>query len=300
MDPRCAFCQLELEDSDHLFLHCPHVQECWQHAISHNWISSDFLAVQHTDILQKLLWARTSPSVRLDRIVPLLWSIWKTRNQKVFRNETSSPLITLIRAKKASAEWRIRHKLTQPLFPSSNSYPSSSCRKTYWVAWRAPPGGSIKVNFDGAKTSQGAAGGFIIRDWEGQFIQAASFRLGSASVLVAEATALRNGIHAAVQAGFTHIQIEGDNKTLIQAVQGRIQPPWEIQVLIHDIHMFMQRCISVTFFHIFREDNRAADWLARFGLSCCSTSVWHVIPHRDLGCILYEDNLGRTLERRAA
>ena len=35
---------------------------------------------------------------------------------------------------------------------------------------------------------------------------------------------MRNGIKKAVQAGFTHIQIEGDNKILIQAVQGYIQP----------------------------------------------------------------------------
>ena len=43
---------------------------------------------------------------------------------------------------------------------------------------------------------------------------------------------MRNGIKEAVQAGFTHIQVEGDNNILIQAVQGHIQHPWEIQVLV--------------------------------------------------------------------
>jgi len=47
----------------------------------------------------------------------LLWSIWKTKNNMVFRNETPSPVRTFIRAKKVSAEWRIRDKLTQTLHP---------------------------------------------------------------------------------------------------------------------------------------------------------------------------------------
>ena len=58
-------------------------------------------------------------------------------------------------------------------------------------------------------------------------------------MLVAEATTMRNGIKAALQAGFTDIHIKWDNKILIQAVQGHIQVPWEIQVLIQDIHTFL-------------------------------------------------------------
>ena len=58
--------------------------------------------------------------------------------------------------------------------------------------------GFIKINFDGSKSSQGAAGGFIIRNWEGKFIQASAFNLGASSILIAEATAMHNGIKVAV------------------------------------------------------------------------------------------------------
>ena len=75
-----------------------------------------------------------------------------------------------------------------------------------------------------------------------------------------------------MQVGFTDIHIEGDNKILIQAVQGHIQVSWEIQVLIQDIHTYSQLCNNV---HMFNE-----------------------VPHRDNLRILYEDNLGRILERR--
>jgi len=77
--------------------------------------------------------------------------------------------------------------------------------------------------------------------------------------MVAEATTMRNRIRAGVQAGFTNIHIEGDNKVLIQAVQGQIQTPWEIHVLVQDIHYYFQSCSHVLVKHTFREGNRAAD-----------------------------------------
>jgi len=71
-------------------------------------------------------------------------------------------------------------------------------------------------------------GGYIIRNWKTEFIQVSAFNMGTSSILVVEATKIRNGINAAVQAGYTDIHIEGDNKILIQVVQGYIQAPWEL------------------------------------------------------------------------
>ena len=165
----------------------------------------------------------------------------------------------MIRAKRASAEWRIRHKLThsnQPTLPPSSS---RNPKQLVGIAWQRLPGGFIKVNFDGSKSSQHAAGGYVIRDWTGRIIQAGACNLGTTSILVAEATAMRNGLRAAITAGFTNIHIEGDNKILIQSVQGRIHTPWAIQVLVQDIHYYLQTCNHVVINHIFREGNRAAD-----------------------------------------
>jgi len=154
--------------------------------------------------------------------------------------------------------------------------------------------------FYGSENSQGAAGGFLIRDWTGRFLQAASFNLGAMSVLVAEATTMRNRIKAAVQAGFTDIHIKGNNRILIQAVQRKVQVPWEIQVLVQDITTFLNRFNKVIINHIFRQGHSTTDWLAKFGLSIHSTNVWNVVLPRDLRRVLFEDNLGRTLKRRAS
>ena len=121
--------------------------------------------------------------------------------------------------------------------------------------------------------------------------------MGTSSVLIAEATAMRNGIQAAIQAGYVNLQIEGDNQILIHAIQERIQPPWEIQTLVQNILAYIQLCNNIVIYHIFKEGNRTADWVAKAGHSILSKIVWHVVPHRDLLSILCEDNLGRTLRR---
>lgn len=49
--------------------------------------------------------------------------------------------------------------------------------------------------------------------------------LGSASVLVAEALVLRDSVVKAKEKGFTRVEVEGDHKLVIEAVNGRIEPP---------------------------------------------------------------------------
>ena len=298
IDPLCPLCHNDIEDSEHLFLKCPLVHEVWHLAKVYKWLSIP-LRVALGDTLQSwLAKLRNSPTpVPLDRVVALLWSVWKSRNDVVFCNETLSPVVTLIRAKKTSAEWRIRHKLTNSIQPSPHLGPSPSFKKSLRVAWKKPPQHFIKLNSDGSKVHHQASGGYVLCNWTGHVLQAGAFPLGAASILVAEATALRNGLRAVVDAGFRKILIESDNQILIEAIQGFIQPPWEIQVLVQDINLFIQSCVHVGISHIFREANRAADWLAKLGLSLSSTCVWNQVSDRDLLCILHQDHLSYTLER---
>jgi len=92
---------------------------------------------------------------------------------------------------------------------------------------------------------------------------------------------------------------EGDNQVLIKALKGEIQTPWEIQTLIADTKKYLALANVVHIQHIFREGGRVADWVAKFGLTSCSYILWVSIPCVSLLSILIEDNLGRTLERRA-
>jgi len=204
---------------DHLFLGCTIAQDCWSLAVSHNWLNTNIVFRLQLTVLQLLSTTRNaSPKINMDRVVALLWSIWKTRNGTVFRNETPNPGLTLTRAKQASAEWRIRHKLTHNIHPPKPKFSAFSHKQNHWVAWRKSQGGFIEINFDDSKSSQGAVGGFIIRNWDGKFIQTSAFNLGASSILIAKAMTMRNRLQVAVQAGYTNIQIEGDNKIVIHVI----------------------------------------------------------------------------------
>ena len=139
LDPRYPFCQTEKKDVDHLFFHCQISQECWRLTVSHNWIDHKFVSGTQNNILQRLSSARTTtPAIRIDRVVSLIWSIWKIRNNMVFRSETPIPENTLIRVKKVNSEWRIRYKRTNPLHTPIPNQSSGNHKKTHLVVWRKP------------------------------------------------------------------------------------------------------------------------------------------------------------------
>jgi len=58
-------------------------------------------------------------------------------------------------------------------------------------------------------------------------------------------------------------------------------------------------CELISFPHIYREDNMAADWMAKYGYSLRShsLSIFSSPPCHDFFLLLVDDNLGRTLER---
>jgi len=125
--------------------------------------------------------------------------------------------------------------------------------------------------------------------------------LEHASILVAEATAMRDGIRTALQAGYRRLEVEGDNQIVIKAVLKHIQAPWQIAPILEDIWNMVAGCETVLFRHIYREGNMAADWMAKYGCSlrCHSLVLLSSPPCRQFLFLLIDDNLGRTLERRA-
>ena len=118
IDPLCPHCNTTIEDNEHLFLRCPNAQVIWQLAHDHNWVTVDAttrspltlpnwlsfikqsVGTTKLDRIVALLMSiwktRNNIIFRNDRIVALLWSIWKTRNNIIFRNESASLNVTIL------------------------------------------------------------------------------------------------------------------------------------------------------------------------------------------------------------
>ncbi|KAL6129793.1 hypothetical protein ACLB2K_073142 [Fragaria x ananassa] len=119
------------------------------------------------------------------------------------------------------------------------------------IKWQAPPNSFVKINFDGSVTSNSAACGFIIRDDNGRPVSVACC-IGSASVPIAEAMALRDSLIKAKDKGFTNVEVEGDSKLVIDAVNRRLESPWRLIKLVQDIRTLATNFDSITFKHVFR------------------------------------------------
>lgn len=137
------------------------------------------------------------------------------------------------------------------------------------VSWNPPTKHFFKLNFDGSVKRSSAAAGVIIRDGKGIPRAVKAFHLGKGnnkSTLVAEATALRNGVCLARDLRIKRLIIEGDNLTVINVLRGFCKCPREIKLLYRDICLMLGEFEDFKICHVFREGNRAADWVAKKGM----------------------------------
>jgi len=109
-------------------------------------------------------------------MVALMWSTWKTENSKVFRDEIPNPMATLLRAKKANAEWCIRHKLTQSIQPP-NQYSNHQANIDILDSMEEATRRIHQDQFGESKSSHQMSGGYVTRNWIGRLIQVGAFNM---------------------------------------------------------------------------------------------------------------------------
>ncbi|PRQ56349.1 putative ribonuclease H-like domain-containing protein [Rosa chinensis] len=98
--------------------------------------------------------------------------------------------------------------------------------------------------------------------------------VGTSTAPLAEAIALCNRLVCALERGHNRIEVEGDSKLIIDAVNKVIHPPWRLIKIVQDIQDIATRFNSISFRHIFREANFVADALANLGHKCTSGNMW--------------------------
>jgi len=157
----------------------------------------------------------------------------------------------------------------------------------------------MKLNFDGSFQGTSAVGGFIIRDWKGAVLLVDACNYGTTTVAMAESRALRDGLEAAVRAGYSALDVEGDNSLVIAAVTTNLGIPWRVRTVIHDIQQLFMQVPDSRITHVYREANLAADWLSKLGHS--TTGIWTNVDdcRAELSLIVNADRIGRSLVRRA-
>jgi hypothetical protein len=116
---RCVLCEVEIETTNHLFMHCVVVRRVWLELLK--WVDNMFIMPQNVFTH----WACWNAGVSNKRIIKglrliwhaTIWCIWKARNDKIFKDKNSEVLVIVEEAKVLSWRWSLsRLKIPTCLF----------------------------------------------------------------------------------------------------------------------------------------------------------------------------------------
>ncbi|KAF2289288.1 hypothetical protein GH714_034137 [Hevea brasiliensis] len=162
-----------------------------------------------------------------------------------------------------------------------------SCMKTITtVSWTCPPDNVFKLNTDGSLPNSGgiACGGGLIRDSNGRWIKGFKVVFGKTLVLGAELWSILEGMKLAKSLGLKDIIVESDNLIAVQILTRVLQPPGAVLLVVSAIQFILTPDWKVTFSHVLRDANYAADWLTGhlhihdFGVEVLDTLPADLVP----------------------
>ncbi|KAL0449788.1 UNVERIFIED_CONTAM: putative ribonuclease H protein [Sesamum latifolium] len=251
----CPFCDCVEETPIHTLLRCSFARQVWALSDIH-WQNLNFhaLSVEHwIDGLSLKL-----PSSDFNFVIMICWTIWWSRNLKLARKDFLFPLQVVDFARNYLLAF------------SSHSPKNTLAVSVKKDSWSCPPTGWIKVNFDGNVLDGGRALGLgiIARDAVGSCLAWLSVRLNrGGSAELAEVFAAREAICLAQKYQWHQVILEGDCSSVLDKLF-EARPNFSISSpLIADTRSLCSLLNSVSFSHVLRSGNVAADFLASSALN---------------------------------
>ncbi|KAL8546919.1 hypothetical protein ACS0TY_006582 [Phlomoides rotata] len=293
----CFLCHNDSESLDHIFAYCPFTRNLLGR-VTALFDLSLYYDIGFLDVfLQATRYQFSKQLGHLWRIafITTLWSIWHARNRAIFDDIQPSiqrcmaTILTSITETDYLAKGDFSGSVHELMIlgrlglSGRPSLPIS----TIVIRWRPPQADWIKVNVDGSTPlSPGPLfAGAIFRNSRGFFVAAFSKTVGWGYPLEAELAAIFHAILFAYDYGWLSLWVESDSTLAIHTIQRRIQIiPWRLQGLWEKVQM-AQPHMRITYSHILREGNQAADTIAKFH----SDEDWFGNCPHILDQILYRD-----------
>ncbi|KAK2978561.1 hypothetical protein RJ640_006680 [Escallonia rubra] len=206
--------------------------------------------------------------------VVVCWFLWKNRNMTIFHGAQMDALELYSEASHYLDYFRNAQENIR-----TNPHPN-----TNKVVWSPPCGNWVKINFDAAifRKERNMGCGIIVRDSKGIVLAALSKKIyGVTDPEHAEAIAAGEAARFGYDCGFNFVQMEGDAKLIINALNSSEENLSAIGGIIDDVKRIAHCFDSCTFQHIKRSGNEAAHGLAKFAYSLTEALVWMGDEERD-------------------
>lgn len=288
--PDCPRCVGVEETLSHLFRECPTSSETWKRlgVRSGGFFTYPFKAWIRIN-------ATTKPS-SLNNTTPwylvflgAIWSIWIARNKFVFENKPTLPF--------QLANWALAQGAETAGAIHLGIF--TRFREPIPVRWTIPPPGYFKLNTDGSVnlTTKHASAGGIIRNDEGIWVKGFTINIGEASIFMAELWGLREGLKLCLDVGIQNLCVEMDSISLVKLLNQGLSNNDSVSTLMLDCLALLQQFNNYSITHLYREGNRAADFLAKKGHTAIrGTTVIQETP-AELQYILSWDKTGHHVLR---
>ncbi|CAL1355244.1 unnamed protein product [Linum trigynum] len=194
------------------------------------------------------------------------WSLWRTRNDRVFEGKiiTLEAFLHRVRAwipivRTALDKDKLIHK------------PSLPARTEEMISWKPPPPEWVCLNPDGSvihDTGLAAAGG-LIRDHTGRCLTAFALNLRACTITQAELRGVVERLQVVCERGYRRVRVQLDSKCAVHLIRQAHTGDHHCGSILDRFRDLMSRPWEVTIEHIYREGNCCADYLASRG---------HVLP----------------------
>ena len=265
-DSKCYICNAPVESVLHILRDCPAARSIWKKVGGPAELPFFFRQNLKQWMMANLNAEEDNANLNWTTYFSVtLWWIWRWRNCFVFNKSHEIPLDI-----GAFLQIRVEEYARSELNEAGNSSNIRMHSREIQVVWQPPPAGWYTMNSDGAaKGSPGnAGGGIIIRDYAGNIISAMMACFGACNAFRAEIMALLRGLELARNLQIPKLVVQMDNLACVKLMQQNDPSGGECIHLIKRCHELLRKeDWEVHIMHIYREGNRAADWLANQGVA---------------------------------
>ncbi|KAM6576038.1 hypothetical protein CsatB_027875 [Cannabis sativa] len=198
-------------------------------------------------------------SSMLDELLMVGWSIWKARNELLWKDRATAAAEVIKLARISLFSWTsTQQNRLEPLLFDSNTLGISD----FYIK---PTAGMIKINVDGAIfediTQFGT--GLIARDCQGKIIEAFStLHTGVCQPAMAEVMSVKEALSWLKRKNLSNGLIETDC-IVVQAIYSSIALPSIFGLIVQECQLILSSFNNVSISHVKRSANKAAHCIAR-------------------------------------
>ncbi|KAH7850520.1 hypothetical protein Vadar_034267 [Vaccinium darrowii] len=147
-------------------------------------------------------------------------------------------------------------------------------RSIGWCTWKSPEFGWTKLNTDGSVHPENARFGGLLRGYKGDPICAYVSKSSVDDSFLVELWAIWRGLVLALGLGITVIWVESDAMGVVKMINKEQPYTTRASSCLKDIWSLLRKFEKYKVSHVWRESNRAADYLAKMDLVGSDVVIW--------------------------